>query len=203
MSVYFIKCNDLIKIGYTKYKDASSRMSQLTRIHPGEYSVLGFIVGASTVDERRYHSMFAQYRVEGEWFTLCEAILEEAAKHPYDAESNREQTRRAILISAVALNMKRYRKRLGFTMQELADKAEMQRSTISSFESGIRDPSLNAIERMAEALNVEPWKMFVPGPEYASDLGNWSSDEVLNYIYKMLHRYTIAKNRTYTEKGEE
>lgn len=188
MSVYFIEHNGLIKIGFTKYNQVENRLNQLRKYDPGEYNVLGFINGATQVEERQYHSMFSKSRVRGEWFLKDEAIIAEASKYPY----NHLDTTDMQLRNALSLNITRYRKRINMTRDDLAEACKINPATLTSYESGDRDPGLCTIERLATVLGVEPWQMFIPGPQYPSDLKAWDSDELLEYIFDILRKYRKA-----------
>lgn len=52
-------------------------------------------------------------------------------------------------------NVKRLRKRKGWSQEELARKAELHRTYIGSIERNERNVSLINIQRIARALNVE------------------------------------------------
>ena len=55
-----------------------------------------------------------------------------------------------------------YRKLKGMTQDELAHEAEMERSYVSDLERGTRNPSVRALGRLAEALEVEPHVLLKP-----------------------------------------
>ena len=55
-----------------------------------------------------------------------------------------------------------YRKLKGMTQEELAHEAEMERSYVSDLERGTRNPSVRALGRLAEALEVEPHVLLKP-----------------------------------------
>ena len=50
--------------------------------------------------------------------------------------------------------IKRVREERGLRLQDVADRAHMDKSTISLYESGARTPSLPALLQLAKALNV-------------------------------------------------
>ena len=52
--------------------------------------------------------------------------------------------------------MRRERKQLGKSQEELALDVGMKRSYLSDLERGTRNPSVKAIARLASALGVEP-----------------------------------------------
>lgn len=52
-------------------------------------------------------------------------------------------------------NIREWRKRRGFSQEELALETGMKRSYVSDMERGMRNPSVKAIERLAKALKIE------------------------------------------------
>lgn len=60
------------------------------------------------------------------------------------------------VVRLFGLNVRRHRKLKGMTQEELAAAAEMERSYVSDLERGTRNPSIAALGRIAEALEVEP-----------------------------------------------
>ena len=60
-------------------------------------------------------------------------------------------------------NVRDARKRRGLSQEQLALDADMKRSYVSDLERGTRNPSIKAIERLATALEVEPWSL-LKGP---------------------------------------
>lgn len=58
------------------------------------------------------------------------------------------------------LNIKKYRKKLNLTQEELAEKTNLHRTYISTLERGKRSISLNNIEKIAKALNVKEYELF-------------------------------------------
>lgn len=53
-----------------------------------------------------------------------------------------------------------YRKKKRFTQQQLADAAKVTQATISGIENGKENPSMQVIERIADALEVPPCALF-------------------------------------------
>lgn len=48
------------------------------------------------------------------------------------------------------------------TQEQLALETEMERSYVSDLERGIRNPSVRALGRLANALGVEPHHLLMP-----------------------------------------
>jgi transcriptional regulator with XRE-family HTH domain len=66
------------------------------------------------------------------------------------------------LATILGRNVRAHRKRLGLSQEQLALETEMKRSYLSDLERGTRNPSVKAIERLAAALGVEPWRLLEP-----------------------------------------
>jgi len=58
------------------------------------------------------------------------------------------------LCSYFGLAVRKHRECLGWSQEDLADKAELDRTYISDIERGRRNPSLSSIARLADALGV-------------------------------------------------
>lgn len=52
-------------------------------------------------------------------------------------------------------NLKSIRKELGLTQQQVADKAQINRSIVAKVESGQRNATLNTLMKLAEAMGKE------------------------------------------------
>jgi len=60
------------------------------------------------------------------------------------------------LISKVNLNIKRTREKAGLTQQELETSTQLK---AYKYESGTKDMTLTTLEIIANALNIEPYKL--------------------------------------------
>ena len=63
------------------------------------------------------------------------------------------------------LNMKKYRKIRRISQMKLAEMLDTSTSYIGEIEINSRVPSLAMVERMAKALNIEPFRFFVDDNE--------------------------------------
>ena len=61
----------------------------------------------------------------------------------------------------LGLNIAYYRKKSGMTQEELAEKAGIERSRISKTEIAWVGTSLDMVYKIADALDIEPYKLFV------------------------------------------
>jgi transcriptional regulator with XRE-family HTH domain len=58
--------------------------------------------------------------------------------------------------------MYKYRKARGFSQEKLAELTGLHRTYISSVEREQRNISIKNIQLIAEALSIEPFKLFLP-----------------------------------------
>lgn len=66
------------------------------------------------------------------------------------------------LRGTLAYNIRLLRFELGISQEELAFRCELDRTYISAVERCVWNVALGNIEKIAEALNVEPWRLLVP-----------------------------------------
>lgn len=62
----------------------------------------------------------------------------------------------------LAMNIKKYRKKLNFTQEQLAERAKTSTTYIGTIEIGQKFPSPQMIERIAAALDVDSLQLFQP-----------------------------------------
>lgn len=65
------------------------------------------------------------------------------------------------LIHIFAENVREYRKTRGLSQEGLADLANLHRTYISAVERERRNISIDNIERIAKALDIEPYCLFI------------------------------------------
>jgi hypothetical protein len=70
--IYFIQSGDTVKIGNAT--NPAKRIRQLKTGNPNSISMLGVMEGTHE-DEFRIHGLFVEYRIDGEWFVLSDAII--------------------------------------------------------------------------------------------------------------------------------
>lgn len=58
-------------------------------------------------------------------------------------------------------NLKNYRNALGLSQEKFAEKAKLHRTYISAVESKRRSISLDNIQKIADALGIETYKLFI------------------------------------------
>ena len=82
-------------------------------------------------------------------------------------------------------SVKTWRKRLGISQEELAERAELHRTYVSDVERGARNLSLESITRMAHALNISVAELFpseVPVNKAGSGKANGFSKEWVDIL---------------------
>jgi transcriptional regulator with XRE-family HTH domain len=62
----------------------------------------------------------------------------------------------------VGLNVKRIRKERNWSQEEFAFESGLHRTYVSGIERGIRNPTVSIVERLAAALDVEPFELLRP-----------------------------------------
>jgi transcriptional regulator with XRE-family HTH domain len=75
----------------------------------------------------------------------------------YDVESNKMTKLREIL----AYNLKNKRRNRGFSQEKLAEMVNVSIHHIATIETARNYPTLDLVERMAKALNIEIYELFI------------------------------------------
>lgn len=65
------------------------------------------------------------------------------------------------VVLLLGANVRHHRKLKGMSQEELALEAGMERSYVSDLERGTRNPSVRALGRLAEALDVHPHELLL------------------------------------------
>ena len=69
--------------------------------------------------------------------------------------------------------IRRRRRELDLSQEELAERAGLHRNYVSGIETGTRNPSLKNIEKLAQSLNISIARLFTDyGIEVESESGN-------------------------------
>lgn len=62
----------------------------------------------------------------------------------------------------LAINLRSLRRRHGLSQEELAYRADIDRTYVSSLERGVYGATIDVLERVARALDVQPWELLKP-----------------------------------------
>lgn len=65
------------------------------------------------------------------------------------------------IVKVFGTNLKKYRTQLGLSQEAFADKCGMHRTYISAIECYRRSISLENVQRIADALGIEPYRLFL------------------------------------------
>ena len=65
------------------------------------------------------------------------------------------------LIHCFAINVRKYRKECGYSQEYLAELAGLHRTYISALERERRNISIENIQRIADALGIDAYKLFM------------------------------------------
>lgn len=66
------------------------------------------------------------------------------------------------IISVFSENVRRYRIKINISQEVLAERAGLHRTYISAIECGRRSIALENIQRIADALEIETYLLFIP-----------------------------------------
>ena len=72
------------------------------------------------------------------------------------------------IIRVFGSNVKRYRQRTGLSQEAFAEKCGMHRTYISAIEYCRRSISLENIQRIADALGIDTYKLFLEEQDYGT-----------------------------------
>lgn len=65
------------------------------------------------------------------------------------------------IIKVFSKNLRKYRKEIGLSQEAFADKCGLHRTYISAIECCRRSISLENVQRIADALEIETYKLFI------------------------------------------
>ncbi len=97
------------------------------------------------------------------------------------------------------------RKQKGITQEELAEKAQLMYQYISGVERGSRNISIDSLERIIDALEIETSQIFVFGPvsEYKINEGETDENYILTVHQAMLKERSINEIKAIHRITEE
>ena len=76
------------------------------------------------------------------------------------------------LVQAVAITIRYFRKTANMSQEDLADKADLDRTYISGIERGVRNITLDSLEQVIYALNIDIQTFFNKVSEEFNGLSN-------------------------------
>ncbi|ADZ65062.1 transcriptional regulator [Lactococcus lactis subsp. lactis] len=69
------------------------------------------------------------------------------------------------IIKIFGNNVKRYRLKMGLSQEKFAELCNLHRTYISDIECFQRNVSLESVQKIAEAIQIEPYKLLIEGME--------------------------------------
>ena len=82
---------------------------------------------------------------------------------------------------------------MGFSQKTLAQRCNAAHSYIRQIESGTGHPSFAFIEKLAGALNIEPYKLFYDEAAAKSDMeSEYINDIKMDFIENVSHEFDTA-----------
>lgn len=91
------------------------------------------------------------------------------------AKKTVKNTRLRISKYSLAARISYLRKKRDMTQEELAKKAKLSQSTIAQIENGKKDPSMEAVQRLAGALGVQIAVLFAEDDVHVFDMSTLRS----------------------------
>ena len=164
--IYFIKSESgHVKIGYSD-SDIEQRMSALQCASPFKLTIMKVIPG-DYEQENLIHKKFEKYRVQGEWFTITDDILEFTEKpdiieSPPKLQVNTEEIIINKSSQPLQWNVGKIEselERLNWNKPYLAKKMKMSRQAIHQYFSS--KPTIHKAERIAKVLMLNPKDLLV------------------------------------------
>ena len=65
------------------------------------------------------------------------------------------------ILEVFGKNLRKYRTNLGLSQEKFAEMCDLHRTYISDIERGQRSISLGNVQKVADALKIEPYKLFI------------------------------------------
>lgn len=95
------------------------------------------------------------------------------------------------LRSVFIANIKKYRKEQNLSQMNLAEKVGTSTSYLGEIEIGKKFPSIEMIQKIADALNIPPFKLFMTDLDvYKKCLSKEESEKLLQNISKTVREFT-------------
>ena len=69
------------------------------------------------------------------------------------------------IIKIFGNNVKRYRLKMGLSQEKFAELCNLHRTYMSDIECFQRNVSLESVQKIAEAIQIEPYKLLIEGME--------------------------------------
>jgi len=155
--VYFIRCGDYVKIGFSK--NPSCRLGQFNTSSPYKCELISSYPGTDS-NERTLHGALDKYRIKGEWFLAHDYIIDIANNYvermPYIILPE-TKTKNIDRTHGFCADVRAARARAGWTQADLAAHCGLTRDGVKVIEAGRGHPrqrSIDAIKAAFEAHGI-------------------------------------------------
>ena len=98
-------------------------------------------------------------------------------------------------------NIKRYRKHKGFSQEQLAEIIGVSVKHLSTIENGSAFISADLLQRLAETLDVDVYKLFYDGPLFQPPFGEEKNKQIENLIDMQVIRAAETIKKIITEES--
>ena len=99
-------------------------------------------------------------------------------------------------------NIKERRINLNLTQKELATKCSVSESSIKYYETALRNPKKETLDKIAKALNCTYWDLIYPEKERKEFHDNTIKEDLLKSISEIAKLSNINLNKTYSDEKE-
>lgn len=97
------------------------------------------------------------------------------------------------LRSVFIANVKKYRKEQNLSQMNLADKVGTSTSYLGEIEIGKKFPSVEMIQKIADALNIPPFKLFMTEDDfYKKRFSKEESENLIQEISETVKKFTSS-----------
>lgn len=97
------------------------------------------------------------------------------------------------LRSVFIANVKKYRKEQNLSQMNLADKVGTSTSYLGEIEIGKKFPSIEMIQKIADALKVQPFKLFMSEDDfYKKQFSKEESENLIQEISETVKKFTSS-----------
>jgi len=142
MAVYFIRAGEdgPVKIGYAK--NVVRRMAMLQSANPANLTLIREVDGGRVL-ECWFHRLFADYRLDGEWFSFNEEMLTRTASQPVFpvVASRRKRVEKPNKLSS-------YLAAQGLSVSEFASLVGLSGASVSRLKRGLQWPDKDTVRRI-------------------------------------------------------
>jgi len=105
----------------------------------------------------------AEWNISSRKETVCYELVEEYVQLFSDQADERQSSTKASMHDVIVQNLRRLRLNLSMSQDKLADGAGLPRTWLKRMEGGQEDATVEQLEKLARALNVETVAFFAPG----------------------------------------